>query len=43
MCPGTEEERGLAAWAKEMSLEAAGASIDGDTYDFPVGMSFIRR
>ncbi|XP_004926407.1 solute carrier family 23 member 2 isoform X1 [Bombyx mori] len=41
--PGTDEERGLAAWAKEMSLEAAGASDDGDTYDFPIGMSLIRR
>ncbi|XP_049869506.1 solute carrier family 23 member 2 isoform X2 [Pectinophora gossypiella] len=43
LIPGTDEERGLAAWAKEMSLEAAGASEEGDTYDFPVGMSLIRR
>lgn len=33
----------MAAWAKEMSLDAVGASADGDTYDFPVGMSLIRR
>lgn len=43
MPAGTAEERGLAAWAKEMSLDAAGCSEDGDTYDFPVGMSYIRR
>lgn len=41
--PGTDEERGLAAWSKEMSLDAVGASEEGDTYDFPVGMSIIRR
>uniref|UniRef100_A0A2H1VRE4 SFRICE_007116 n=1 Tax=Spodoptera frugiperda TaxID=7108 RepID=A0A2H1VRE4_SPOFR len=41
--PGTDEERGLAAWAKEMSLDAAGASEEGDTYDFPIGMGLIRR
>ncbi|KAF9823639.1 hypothetical protein SFRURICE_009184 [Spodoptera frugiperda] len=40
---GTDEERGLAAWAKEMSLDAAGASEEGDTYDFPIGMGLIRR
>ncbi|CAG4975797.1 unnamed protein product [Colias eurytheme] len=40
--PGTREERGLDKWAQEMCLEAVGAST-GDTYDFPVGMSFIRR
>lgn len=43
MLSGTDEERGLAAWAKEMSLDAAGASEEGDTYDFPIGMSVIRR
>ncbi|XP_014362079.2 solute carrier family 23 member 2 [Papilio machaon] len=43
LIPGTEEERGLKAWAKEMSLEAAGASELGDTYDFPVGMALVRR
>ncbi|CAH2209053.1 jg25811, partial [Pararge aegeria aegeria] len=39
----TDEERGLTAWAKEMSLEAIGATEHGDTYDFPVGMTFTRR
>ncbi|CAH0723097.1 unnamed protein product, partial [Brenthis ino] len=43
LIPGTDEERGLEAWAKEMSLEAVGASEQGDTYDFPVGMTLIRR
>ncbi|XP_063381279.1 solute carrier family 23 member 2 [Cydia fagiglandana] len=43
LIPGTDEERGLAAWAKEMALEAAGATQGGDTYDFPIGMSLIRR
>ncbi|XP_026324801.1 solute carrier family 23 member 2 isoform X5 [Hyposmocoma kahamanoa] len=43
LIPGTDEERGLAAWAKEMSLDAAGASEEGDTYDFPIGMNLIRR
>ncbi|XP_022128799.2 solute carrier family 23 member 2 [Pieris rapae] len=42
LIPGTREERGLDKWAKEMSLEAAGSS-GPDTYDFPVGMSYIRR
>lgn len=46
--PGTDEERGLAAWAKEMSLstetpEDVGDKQMGDTYDFPIGMSYIRR
>ncbi|XP_052749636.1 solute carrier family 23 member 2 [Galleria mellonella] len=43
LIPGTDEERGLAAWAQQMALEAGGASEHGDTYDFPVGMSLIRR
>ncbi|XP_072931627.1 solute carrier family 23 member 2 isoform X2 [Epargyreus clarus] len=43
LIPGTDKERGLAAWAQEMSLHAAGASDEGDTYDFPVGMPYIRR
>ncbi|XP_050684339.1 solute carrier family 23 member 2 [Leptidea sinapis] len=42
LIPGTTEERGLDKWAMEMSLEAAGSS-HGDTYDFPVGMTYIRR
>ncbi|XP_075973954.1 solute carrier family 23 member 2 [Anticarsia gemmatalis] len=43
LIPGTDEERGLAAWAREMCLDAAGASEHGDTYDFPVGMTLVRR
>lgn len=41
--PGTDEERGLAAWSKEMALDAAGSTEGGDTYDFPIGMTYIRR
>ncbi|CAH0397742.1 unnamed protein product [Chilo suppressalis] len=43
LIPGTDEERGLDAWAQQMSLDAAGATDGGDTYDFPVGMTYIRR
>ncbi|XP_048482727.1 solute carrier family 23 member 2 [Plutella xylostella] len=43
LIPGTVEERGLAAWAQEMALDAAGATEGGDTYDFPYGMSYIHR
>ncbi|XP_061377243.1 solute carrier family 23 member 2 isoform X2 [Danaus plexippus] len=42
LIPGTDEERGLAAWAKEMSLETSGDS-HGNTYDFPIGMSLVTR
>ncbi|CAH2106027.1 unnamed protein product [Euphydryas editha] len=42
LIPGTDEERGLAAWAKEMSLEY-GKGEAAETYDFPIGMSFIRK
>ncbi|XP_028157855.1 solute carrier family 23 member 2 isoform X1 [Ostrinia furnacalis] len=44
LIPGTDEERGLAAWAQQMALEtSAEPSLEGDTYDFPVGMGLIRR
>ncbi|GBP77127.1 hypothetical protein EVAR_99372_1 [Eumeta japonica] len=43
LIPGSAEERGLAAWAREMALHADGARAAGDTYDFPVGMHFIRK
>ncbi|XP_050345921.1 solute carrier family 23 member 2 [Nymphalis io] len=42
LIPGTVEERGLEAWAKEMSLECV-QTEGGDTYDFPIGMKYIRR
>ncbi|XP_060802875.1 solute carrier family 23 member 2 [Amyelois transitella] len=43
LVPGTDEERGLAAWSQQMSLEATTVTTEGDTYDFPIGMSLIRR
>ncbi|XP_053607315.1 solute carrier family 23 member 2 isoform X1 [Plodia interpunctella] len=43
LIPGTDEERGLAAWAQQMSLEATPVTSQGDTYDFPIGMTYIRR
>ncbi|XP_073944862.1 solute carrier family 23 member 2 [Choristoneura fumiferana] len=43
LIPGSAEERGLDAWAQEMSLEASGASQGGDTYDFPIGMGLCSR
>lgn len=43
--PGTKEERGLTAWEKEMSLESDTTSdvYEKSTYDFPYGMSILRR
>lgn len=47
LCSGTPEERGLAAWAREMQLDAGEGEGEGDrpadTYDFPIGMTYIRR
>ncbi len=45
---GTDEERGIRAWSDQMKLnhETDGQSSDGkpnSTYDFPVGMSFVRK
>lgn len=46
--PGTQEERGLIAWSKEMELDT-GASVESDeeyipnTFDFPFGMDALRR
>ncbi|XP_057322165.1 solute carrier family 23 member 1 [Microplitis mediator] len=46
--PGTDEERGLDAWANEMALNFdADENTDGEyipnTFDFPVGMTVLRR
>ncbi|XP_046989524.1 solute carrier family 23 member 1 isoform X1 [Schistocerca americana] len=42
--PGTPEERGLIAWQAEMNLSAEGSDSDApSTYDFPIGMSVLRR
>ncbi|CAH0381091.1 unnamed protein product [Bemisia tabaci] len=42
--PGTPEDRGLIAWANQMKLEAE-PTVSGEksTYDWPVGMSLLRR
>jgi solute carrier family 23 (nucleobase transporter), member 1 len=47
--PGTPEERGLIAWSNEMSLVDQkdvvnlDGSIESSTYDFPFGMSMLRK
>ncbi|XP_046676697.1 solute carrier family 23 member 1 isoform X2 [Homalodisca vitripennis] len=44
--PGTPEERGLIAWAEQMKLETTPTddhSQEKSTYDFPIGMSLVRR
>ncbi|XP_075211901.1 solute carrier family 23 member 2 isoform X2 [Lycorma delicatula] len=45
LIPGTPEERGLIAWANEMKLstEPGDEDNDDDTYNFPVGMGFVRK
>uniref|UniRef100_A0A182NFS8 Xanthine/uracil transporter n=1 Tax=Anopheles dirus TaxID=7168 RepID=A0A182NFS8_9DIPT len=53
LIPGTPEERGLVAWSKEMALETGGGNGDGlpggglefttNTFDFPYGMTLMRR
>lgn len=44
---GTRSERGLDAWEKEMSLKSNPVADSEDavrsTYDFPYGMSVLRR
>ncbi|KAJ7997308.1 hypothetical protein DPEC_G00227620 [Dallia pectoralis] len=38
--PGTRKERGLLDWKAD---ETGGSSVNMDSYDFPVGMSCVRR
>lgn len=45
---GTPEDRGLEAWGKEMSLGTPDTENEGEeyvpnTFDFPIGMSTLRR
>lgn len=43
---GTKMERGLIGWEKEMSLkhsEPTGDEPKSSTFDFPIGMSLLRR
>ncbi|XP_048086185.1 solute carrier family 23 member 1 isoform X1 [Alosa alosa] len=39
--PGTKKERGLLDWKSES--DSNGSSVDSSTYDFPIGMSCVRR
>ncbi|KAJ0177484.1 hypothetical protein K1T71_007493 [Dendrolimus kikuchii] len=44
LIPGTDEERGLEDWKNQMALETGATPYSGgDTYDFPIGMTLIRR
>ncbi|XP_014234315.1 solute carrier family 23 member 2 [Trichogramma pretiosum] len=52
LIPGSNEERGLDAWAKEMELNATNVKDDEDdesteyaynTFDLPFGMALLRR
>lgn len=46
LIPGTRVERGLVAWENEMALTRSeeGSSAPGkSTYDFPFGMSLLRK
>ncbi|XP_058813991.1 solute carrier family 23 member 2 isoform X2 [Topomyia yanbarensis] len=43
LIPGTNEERGLVAWSKEMALESTNdETIDKSTFDFPCGMEILK-
>ncbi|KAF2363493.1 Xanthine/uracil/vitamin C permease [Trinorchestia longiramus] len=42
--PGTDKERGLVHWKKQMDeSEGEATEVTSKTYDFPFGMTFIRR
>ncbi|XP_067007322.1 solute carrier family 23 member 2 isoform X2 [Anabrus simplex] len=44
LIPGTPEERGLLAWQDQMKLVSeAGEEHVASTYDFPIGMSLLKR
>ncbi|XP_063232307.1 solute carrier family 23 member 2 isoform X2 [Bacillus rossius redtenbacheri] len=44
LIPGTPEERGLIAWQEQMKLLPDDETDDlPNTYDFPIGMSLIKR
>ncbi|XP_048459675.1 solute carrier family 23 member 1 [Rhincodon typus] len=40
--PGTKQERGLVQW-KEGALANSDTTVDMKTYDFPIGMSLLRK
>lgn len=41
--PGTLEERGVIGWSKEVELKTDRSSTESSTYDFPFGMSLLKR
>lgn len=47
--PGTDEERGLVAWSKELNIDVVeeennqSSELTYSTYDFPIGMSLLRK
>lgn len=43
LIPGTRAERGIDEWENEMSLKCNGDSNEKSTYDFPCGMTLLRR
>ncbi|XP_058055573.1 solute carrier family 23 member 2 [Anopheles bellator] len=46
LIPGTDEERGLVAWSKEMALDVGQQSehaAERSTFDFPYGSALMRR
>nr|CAD7200724.1 unnamed protein product [Timema douglasi] len=44
LIPGTDKERGLIAWQDQMKLTSDEDTDDlPSTYDFPIGMSLIKR
>lgn len=43
MNPGTEEERGIAKWRKNLNRYKASASTDERCYDLPLIMKWINK
>ena len=43
--PGTDEERGIIAWGKEISskVDPTADPNESSTYDFPIGMKTLRK
>ncbi|CRK87405.1 CLUMA_CG001207, isoform A [Clunio marinus] len=41
--PGTDEERGVIAWALELELKTDRSSVEASTYDFPYGMDLLKK
>jgi solute carrier family 23 (nucleobase transporter), member 1 len=41
--PGSDEERGVIGWSQEMELKTDRSSTEASTYDFPIGMNFLKK